>query len=317
MPPPSLRAPAAPRRPPRRGDSSMRVKVGAFELVKKGAKRYDWHDPYHVALALNWRQFALLFLVLNLAINLLFALLFSVHPNSVANARPGHFLDLYFFSMETLATVGYGVMAPADLYGHIVASAEIITGLAFTAIMTGLTFVRFSRPRPDILYAANPVVASHNGRPMLMIRIANGRASLLTDAQARLTALISEHTLEGQFYRRIHELKLERDRVPIFGVSWTLMHALDDASPLRAYSAQAILESDIRLFVTIEARDTSLNSAVHDMKDYGAADVRFGMRYMDAVSVDDEGRTIVDLERISLLEPDNGTSHVVVPISAA
>jgi hypothetical protein len=117
-----------------------------------------------------------------LAINVVFALLYNLGPGNVTNTTPGSFSDLFFFSIETLATVGYGVMAPATLYGHIISAVEIVTGMAFTAIVTGLLFVRFSRPKAKILAAEDAVVTMHNERPTLMLRIINGRVSIMTNA---------------------------------------------------------------------------------------------------------------------------------------
>ncbi len=285
----------------------MRVRVGAFEVTKKGALRYDFRDPYHLALSLSWPGFLLMFVVFELAINVLFATLYALQPGSVANASPGSFADLFFFSLETLATVGYGAMSPATLYGHTVSAVEIISGLAFIAIMTGLTFVRFSRPRAKILYADTAVVVQYNGHPTLMIRIGNGRYSTLSDARARLGALLGEETREGQFYRRVHDLKLQRDRIPLFPLTWTLMHVIDEHSPLRGFTKEQYSRKLVRLFLEVEARDPNLAAQIYDIKDYGADQVVFGMRYADAVSIDEHGNTIADLRRISLIEQDTGT----------
>ena len=214
--------------------------------------------------------------------------------------------------METLATVGYGAMSPGTYYGHIIAAIEIITGMAFTAIMTGLTFVRFSRARAKILYADQAVVAHYNGRPTLMIRIGNGRASLLTDVHARVSVLIGEHTREGQFYRRVHDLRLSRSRLPMFALTWTIMHPIDETSPLHGYDSESFRDADVRMFLAIEARDLTLDATVRDMRDYPAGSVVFGMRYADAVSIDEQGRTIADLRRIGLLEEDTGTSFALI-----
>jgi inward rectifier potassium channel len=145
---------------------------------RRGSSRFDMRDPYHLAVALTWPQFLATLLAIYLLVNVVFATLFWLVPGSVANARPHNFGDVFFFSIETLATVGYGEMYPATLYGHIIAAAEIVGGLGFTAIVTGLTFVRFSRPRAKLLFASNPVVAVHNGKPTLMLRVANGRLQL-------------------------------------------------------------------------------------------------------------------------------------------
>ena len=235
---------------------------------------------------------------------MVFAVLYLAGPEAIQNARPGSFSDAFFFSLETLATVGYGEMAPGSLYGHLISATEIIFGLTFTAIMTGLIFVRFSKPKAKIIYAEKVVVAVHNGKPHLMVRIANGRMGLLTDARARLGALLIEYTAEGEVFRRVHDLKLLRSRIPIFALTWTLMHRLDEESPLFDYGAERLDKDDVRLFLTIEARDQALAAAVYDMKGYAAADFAFGQRYADAVSIDEQKRTIADLGRISLLEPD-------------
>ena len=290
----------------RQRNAGMSVRVGAFELRKTGAARYDWRDPYHIAVSLSWPGFLLLFVVLELALNLIFASLYLLQPGSVANARPGALSDAFFFSLETLATVGYGAMSPATLYGHIVSAVEIIVGMAFVAIMTGLTFVRFSRPRGKFMWADKAVVTTYNHKPVLMVRLANGRAGTLTDATARLSALIGERTLEGHSYRRVHELTLQKSRLPLFALTWTLMHDIDEASPLRGHTAETLAGTQIRLFVGVAAHDRALAADVSDMRDYGPDDIAFGMRYADAVTTDGQGRTLADLGRLSLLEAEAG-----------
>ncbi len=168
-----------------------------FGLWKLGAVRFDLHDPYHLAVSLSWPAFVAVMIACWLVINLLFALLYVASPGDVVNARPHSFSDVFFFSVETLATVGYGVMAPATLYGHIVSASEIVTGTAFTAIVTGLLFVRFSRPKAKIIYADDAVVSLHNGKPTLMLRLANGRMSIMSSASVRLFVLLAERTAEG------------------------------------------------------------------------------------------------------------------------
>jgi inward rectifier potassium channel len=286
----------------------MKIRTGAFALTSRHNWKYDWRDPYHLALALSWPRFIVLLLGLDLAINFIFALLYWAVPGSIANAHPGSLSDAFFFSLETLATVGYGVMAPATLYGHIISSIEIFSGMTFMAIMTGLVFVRFSRPRARIFYAERAVIGSFNGKPTLMIRIANGRAHAMADASARLSALINEWTREGQFFRRIHDLPLLRTHVPIFGLTWTLMHEIDEKSPLYGYDSAALQKFVTRIFLSIEARDPSLAARVYDSKDYDPTDVLFGHRFVDSVAIDSEGRTVADLARIGWTEPDTTMS---------
>ena len=263
-------------------------------------------DPYHLAVALTWPQFLATLLAIYLLVNVVFATLFWLVPGSVANARPYSFGDAFFFSIETLATVGYGEMYPTTLYGHVIAAAEIVGGLGFTAIVTGLTFVRFSRPRAKLVFASNPVVATHNGKPTLMLRVGNGRPAVLLDATAKLNVLLSVASLEGKPFRRAQELRLERARLPVFPLTWTLMHVLDEQSPLHGYDTARAIASRAQLFVTLEARDPTLAALVHDIRNYAAADIRFGMRYADALFIAEDGTPVADLTKIGTLEPDVG-----------
>jgi inward rectifier potassium channel len=289
-------------------NATMHIGVGAVELVKQGAARYDFSDPYHIAIELSWKGFALAFVGLELGINIAFALLYLASPGCVANMRPGSFSDAFFFSIETLATVGYGTMAPATFYGHAVSAIEIVCGLVFTAIMTGLLFVRFSKPRPKILFADQAVITSHNCSPTLMVRVANGRMTLLTNATVRLGALLFEESAEGHSLRRLHDLALSNPSLSLFALTWTVMHAIDEKSPLAGYDAGRLAECDARLFLTIEARDHAIGAFVHDMRVYTPVDVLFGMRYAEAVTLDDQRRPVADLSRLSLVEPDTGAA---------
>ena len=216
------------------------------------------------------------------------------------------FLDHFFFSLETLATVGYGEMYPATSYGHGVAMIEILTGVSFTAILTGLTFVRFSKPRPKFVFADHPVVARHNGISTLMMRVGNGQATVLADAHCKISVLVSETSKEGSSFRRTHELRLARSSIPVFPLSWTIMHHIDEGSPLHGLDAARFAAADVRIFVSFEARDPALALVVHDLRSYTPLDVMFGMRYTDIIINDEYGRPCADISRISELEPDPG-----------
>jgi len=274
-----------------------------LEFAKIGASRYDLSDPYHLALTVRWPTFVLGVFAAYGLINLIFAGLYLAEPGCIANTRPGSIGDAFFFSVETLATVGYGVMAPANLYGHLVVSAEIITGMAFTAIMTGLVFVRFSKAKAKIVYADVAVITRHNGRPTLMFRIGNARASVMTQVRVEANALIKETTAEGGQYRRLQELNLARSSIPVFPMVLVLMHEIDEHSPLAGLDGKALVETDMTIILSLEARDPQLAAMVYDMKAYFARDLRPGMRFADAVTQRD-GRTLADLRRISLVEPD-------------
>ena len=279
--------------------------VGDYAIRKAGVARFDWRDPYYFAVALSWPRFLLSLIVLFAAINLLFSMLYLAGPVPLANAHPGSLSDAFFFSLETATTVGYGDMYPADRYGRLVAGSEMMVGVAFTALMTGLLFVRFSRPKAQIRYATHAVVSVHNGQPTLMIRIANGRLSLITEASAHLGMLRAQHA-GGQVLRQIYELPLIRSRVPLFPLTWTLMHRIDAASPLQGYDAARLVEDDVHLWVSVTGHDSTLATTIVDTQTYEPTEILCGMRYTGTISADADGHPTFDLRELSEMEPDVG-----------
>jgi inward rectifier potassium channel len=285
---------------------SRSLLVGDYAVRKTGIARFDWRDPYYFAVALSWPQFLLSLIALFVVINLSFGLLYLMHPGSLTNAHPGSLSDAFFFSLETATTVGYGDIYPADIYGRTVAGCEMMVGVAFTALTTGLLFVRFSRPKARIRYAKNAVVAMHNGQPTLMIRIANGRLSLISNAAVHLGLMRTNRRADGKLLRQIYELPLIRSRLPLFSLTWTLMHRIDMSSPLIGYDAARLIEDDVRLWVSIEGHDNTLATTISDTQAYGPAEVLYGMRYAGTISADAEGHPTVDLGELSQVEPDSG-----------
>ena len=141
---------------------------------------------------------------------------------------------------------------------------------------------------------------------MLMVRIGNARAAVLADATAKLNVLLTERNAEGTVFHRVQELRLQRAHIPIFPLFWTLMHVLDEQSPLHGYDAARAIEADAQVFVTVEARDPTLATTVHDLHNYSAKEIRFGMRYSDAMTTAKDGTPVLDVTRIGALEPDVG-----------
>ena len=192
----------------RRRPSHIRVRAGQFEFVKLNAKKFDLRDTYHLILNLNWPGFAGFVFGVYLLINLVFAALYMLNPHAVAEMSPGSFFDAFFFSVETLATVGYGHMYPASFYGHLIAMLEIMVGMFGLAVITGLIFVRFSRPTARMYFSKVAVISPSDGVPNLMIRLANLRHQRTPQVQeltspfiGRLDSLIaSKHLLTHPFY---------------------------------------------------------------------------------------------------------------------
>ncbi len=263
-----------------------------------------WTDLYHRSMTVYWPVFfgsaALIFVLLNAV----FAFLYSLGNEPVANITGNSLLDLFYFSIETLATVGYGDMHPQTNYGHAVATAEIFTGMCFLAVMTGLIFARFSRPRARFIFAEHPVVTLRDGQQTLMIRMANARHNTISRARARLWLIRVERTLEGDQLRRFYELALDRQEHPMFMLSWTLLHAIDKASPLYGATATDLARANGALVLTVSGVDDSSAQQLHARRIYSADDIRWQHRYQDISSTSADGRLVLDYSKFHEVTPE-------------
>jgi inward rectifier potassium channel len=237
------------------------------------------------------------------ALNFVFALIYDLGEAPIANAREGSLADLFFFSVETTSTVGYGDMHPQTIYGHLVATAENFAGLLLLAMMTGLVFARFSRPRARIIFAKYPVVAKHNGVTTLVFRMANARSNFITEANAKLWTLSPTVTQEGKRLIGFERMRLLRSENPTFALSWTLFHPIDDQSPLFGKDEEALATSEINFVVSIVGFDETSGQTVHARDVFAAQDVRWGHEYVDVIRIDDQGLRHIDYAKIDATRP--------------
>src|SRR6202022_360633 len=231
----------------RRRPRQIRVRSGQFEFVKLNAEKFDWRDTYHLILTLSWPGFAGFVFGIYLLINFVFAALYMLNPHAVAEMSPGSFFDAFFFSVETLATVGYGHMYPETFYGHLIAMLEIMVGMFGLAVITGLIFVRFSRPTARMHFSKVAVIAPFDGAPNLMIRVANLRHQAMVEPEFRIILLRNTITAEGDEVRRFRSLKLDFDHLISFPAVLTVRHRIDETSPLFGLSPKDFQEQDIRI----------------------------------------------------------------------
>jgi inward rectifier potassium channel len=280
---------------------SVRVLLGGRKFTKIGVRTRDWRDAYHVILALNWLQFFLLIVLVYVVANLIFAAVYQFQPGAVANTTRG-FLDYLFFSIETLSTVGYGYMYPVTVYAHVVASVEIFIGLLSVALVTGLMFARFSRPRARILFSKVAVIGRFDGVPTLMVRVANERHNPILEADVSMTLIRLEITSDGEKFRRQHDLRLMRHHSAAFALSWTIMHPITNESPLHGFTHQDMNNSDLLIAVSVTGLDEILEQTVHARGEYTAETILLDRRFVD-ILIPKEGHTILDLTRFHDTEP--------------
>lgn len=277
------------------------IAIGNYRVLTYGLPRAIWQDIYHYAMTLRWPAFAAVCAAAFLLINALFACLYLLGEGAIANQAPPGFLGAFFFSVETLATVGYGDMHPATLYAHGVATLEIFLGMATVAVITGVLFARISQPRARILFAQQPVVTTMDGRRTLMVRLANARQNMIVDASAKLRLLRDESTAEGHSFRRIYDLSLRRDEQPMFILGWSLMHDIDAHSPLAADAAQC---GEFTLVLSIHGVDETTGQTMHARHSYEHRDIRWGHRYVDLTHTDSQGLPHMDYSRMHHTVPE-------------
>lgn len=279
---------------PRLSRRSHVVNIGGRDFVSQGLSRRIWDDIYHRALTVRWPVFFALVAAIFLLLNAIFAAIFQLGTAPIANQFPQGFAGAFFFSVETLATVGYGDMHPQTLYGHVVATVEIFTGMVSIAVVTGLIFSRFSRPRAKIIFANHPIIRHIDGQQTLMVRAANTRQNVIAEASAQLHMLRLEISPEGFRWRRIHDLKLVRERHPIFMLSWSLMHVIDESSPLFGQTPEMLESTQTTFLLSIEGVDETTSQSMLARQQWSHRDLRWNHRYLDLVRDNGNGGNTID-----------------------
>ncbi|HZS41833.1 MAG TPA: ion channel, partial [Polyangia bacterium] len=248
-------------------------------------------DLYHGLIRAPWSATLALIVAAYLIINLAFACAFAI-TGGIDGARG--FLDLFFFSVETSGTIGYGALHPVTTAAHLVVTVESIVSILLVALTTGLVFAKFSIPRARVRFATNPTIAPYDGVPTLYIRLGNQRDSRLIDATLRVVLMRTERTKEGVTMYRMYDLVLERERSPAMSRSWIALHRIVEGSPLHGSTPESLASQEAELMLTVIGMDEISVQSHHAQHLYEAKDLRWGMRPGDMVSELPDGRLRVD-----------------------
>jgi inward rectifier potassium channel len=274
------------------------------EFVRVGGSSWTLGDLYHSVLTMRWSLFLAVVVGIQLTANLLFAGLYALEGDNITNAP--RFIDKFYFSVQTWATIGYGGMTPTTTFANMIVVAESIAGIVATAVTTGLVFAKFARPSARVLFANSMITQVRDGQNTLMLRVANERGNNVVEASARVTLLRNERSREGETMRRLYDLKLVRDVQPLFMVSWTIMHIIDETSPLWGKSAADIVAEDWRINVNLQGYDGTLAQTIHASHSYRGSDIAFSHRYVDVMTTLPDGRLQIDLTHMHDVEPVAG-----------
>ncbi|PWU09616.1 MAG: ATP-sensitive inward rectifier potassium channel 10 [Verrucomicrobia bacterium] len=277
--------------------------ASGIQFHKLNTKPWETRDVYHWLLTLRWHQFSAVIFAAYIGINLIFCTCYVLKPHAINGMPPGSWPDAFFFSVETLATVGYGHMYPETTYGHIVATIEIIVGMFGMAIVTGLIFIRFSRPVARILFSRVLVLSPFDGQLALAFRVANLRDQAMAEAEFRLMLMRDEPTKEGPNFRRFYQLPLQFDRLISFPAIITIRHIIDERSPLHGWSIEDLERSDARLAASIVCIDTVIPAPVQTHRAYTWKDIRPNHRFAEVYDSLAADTLTVDYSQLHTTEP--------------
>ena len=282
-------------------------KDGSFNVRRRGLHSLAGSVYMHL-VNMSWPRFLGLVTLVYLVVNVVFAALYTVlGPGSLRATEKdmglGAFAQAFFFSVHTLTTVGYGDLYPLGLAPNVLAAVEAALGLMGFALAAGLLYARFSRPTAQLIFSDHMVVSPYGDGHSLQFRIANRRTNVLTDVQADMMLMTVEQDSAGQLRRNFVELKLERKKIFFLALTWTVVHPIDESSPLAGKSAAELERLQAEVLILVRGYDDSFTQVVNTRYSYRWEEIRWSARFAPAFDVSPAGHLVLDLDRISATSP--------------
>ncbi len=272
----------------------LEQREGVLQVVGGNSWYSYFRDPYHLMLTIPWIGFVAIVMLFDIFLNAIFAVLYLLDPNAIAGINNIGFLEAFFFSVQTLASIGYGVMHPDTLYANLLVTLESIASLMLFALITGIAFTRFAKSSSRVMFSRVATIHDYNGIPTLMFRTANERRNNILEAKLSVYLMIDEISAEGQMMRRLHELKLVRDHSPVFLLSWTVMHTIDENSPLYGLTMETMERLNAQVLVSLTGVDETIEGTLHARHMYGSRHLLFDRRFVDVIHIGTDGHRYLD-----------------------
>jgi inward rectifier potassium channel len=283
--------------------------VKAKRLISKDGKynvKRDGQDSglintYQQLISMEWVPFLFLVILMVLLINCVFATVYFLvgveyFTGIEAETVLGQYLKCLFFSFQTFTTVGYGYIAPKGLVVNFLAAFEALTGLMVFAIITGLLYGRFAKPNAKILYSHNLLVAPYQNGWSYQFRVVNGRKSIIMDLHARVLVSFTE---KGSTTRSYFPLELERDKVVLFPLNWTIVHPLNEKSPLWGKTQEDLAHTDTEIIIVLKGYDDTFSQEVNSIRSYRSDEVVFGAKFDIMYESDSDGTTLMHVDKLN------------------
>lgn len=282
-------------------------KDGSPNVRRIGLSMFNTSNNYQALITMSWARFWVVILSGYLIVNIIFAFIYTwLGPNSLdgtASVTPfEHYMDAFFFSAQTMSTVGYGHISPRGMATNSVAAAESMMGLLAFALATGLLYGRFSRPSAQIIYSKHLLIAPYRDGSAVMFRLANKRRNMLIDLDIEIIFSYNE-TVDGKTVRRFYPLELERRKVSVLTLNWTVVHPLDENSPMTGMTKNDMIGTEAGFSILLRAFDDTFSQTVHSRTQYQAHEIVWGAKFVPAFTRDEAGIIVLDLSKISEHEP--------------
>ncbi|WP_428740678.1 ion channel [Tenacibaculum sp.] len=272
-------------------------------------RKFSADDLYTFFIELSWWQFFILIVLGYSLLNVLFGIVYVMIGIEEITVSKGNFIDDFlngfFFSAQTLTTVGYGGIAPKGITANCIAAFEAMIGLLSFSFITGLLYGRFSKAKASIRFSENLILRDFKEDRALMFRLMNRRKTVMIEPEVSVTLSISEKDKHGEYKRKFYQLKLERDKIMYLPTVWTIVHEIDDKSPLGKYSNQEIEKMDGKLYVLIQYHEESFGQKVYQISSYDFSTLEIDKKYVSSYYFDENGYTILDHEKLSKVESMN------------
>jgi inward rectifier potassium channel len=273
------------------------VEASRPDIIILGAEKRGLTDLYHQVLTMPAWGLPLFLAGAYLGANALFACLYLIF-GGVDGMAHGSFADAFFFSVQTLSTIGYGGMTPKSTAANVIVTIEAFFALGLVAVSTGLIFARFSRATARVMFSRVAVITDFEGAPTLMFRAANQRGNQILEAEVTMNLLRQVSTQEGHTFRRFQELRVERARTPMFALTWTVMHTIDESSPLYGATAEDLKTWQAEVVIVMSGADDIFAQRIHARHSYLPEEILWNQRFEDVLSIDERGNRIIDYGRL-------------------
>ena len=277
-----------------------------FHVHTKGLSGSLINDFYYRVMLASWPQFFIGAILVYLCINAGFALVYFFGGDMILNARPNSFIDAYIFSFQTSTTIGYGYLLPKNGITHVIVMVDVFSGLLFVAVLTGLVFARLAKPKARVLFSQQVVITQHRGQTTLLVRLANGRKrSSIINCHVSAVLMMEDRDPESMFERHFIDMHLQRNNVPIFALTWTLVHTIDEQSPLYGLDKAAIESYGTILIITLDGIEDVFAQTVHTNYIYEAQHFLFNKRFANILTRHSSGSRMIDYTRFDEVEDDH------------